>query len=693
MRRAVAAWVIAAAGIGAQQPPQFQTATHLIVQTVSVTDRQGTPIRGLTARDFIVTEDGRPQEVAFVEYEELDTTPLAPLIVIAGDPAPDAPRMPPASVAPVTRASVFMPSPGDARYRGRRLLVLYFDLLGMGFADKGRAFAGAADYVARRMSAADMIAVMAYRGRGVEVALEFSSDRRALIAAIQQLEMEAHDARQGAFGTFDPGGGAFGEDAGTFNLFSADRQLNALQTAVTDLGALPQAKTLIYFGPGLGEAGIENMAQLRATVNAAVRSNVTLNPVDTRGLEAMPPMGDASRPSPGGVGMFSGSIAQRALRRADRERDVLHALANDTGGRASFDNNDLGLGIANAATAVRGYYILGYYTTNAATDGRYRRVKISLANRMAANLSHRQGYYGVKDYSRFNAFDRERQLSEALAFEDPITDIPMAMEIHYFQISSVEYFVPMSVRMPGREFARRRTGGRSRVVVDMIAEIKDEHGVTMRNSRDKLEFTLESAGVEGVAHRPIQYETGFSLLPGSYVIKLLARDATTGQIGTYLREFVIPNLERERVRLPTSSVLLTQHRVASAGARFTVKQRIPIEVANPLFHEGQRLVPGVTRTFSQDRPLYVFLQAYQRDASAMRPLAVFVTFYRDGVKVFETEPAGITGGREPKLKAVPIRLTVPLTNLPPGEYECQVTVLDPGDGRAAFWRSGVVIAR
>ena len=135
--------------------------------------------------------------------------------------------------------------------------------------------------------------------------------------------------------------GAFGEDDDTFNLFSTDRQLAALQTAVTGLGPLPEVKTLVYFGSGLRLNGADNQAQHRATVNAAVRSNVTINPIDTRGLVATPPLGDATRASPGGVGMFSGTLAQAATTRQQQSQDTYYALAKDTGGRAMFDNNDL----------------------------------------------------------------------------------------------------------------------------------------------------------------------------------------------------------------------------------------------------------------------------------------------------------------------------------------------------------------
>ena len=110
---------------------------------------------------------------------------------------------------------------------------------------------------------------------------------------------------------------------------------------MTDLGPLPEMKTLIYLGSGLRLNGADNLAQLRATVNAAVRSNVTINPIDTRGLVASAPLGDATRASPGGIGMFSGSIAQATATRKQRSQDTYYALAKDTGGRAMFDNNDL----------------------------------------------------------------------------------------------------------------------------------------------------------------------------------------------------------------------------------------------------------------------------------------------------------------------------------------------------------------
>ena len=113
--------------------------------------------------------------------------------------------------------------------------------------------------------------------------------------------------------------------------------------------------------------------------------------------------------------------------------------------------------------------------------------------------------------------------------------------------------------------------------------------------------------------------------------------------------------------------------------------------ADPLVYEGQKLIPSVTRVFSKQRDMYVFLQAYERAATTTQPLVAFVTFYRDGVKALETAPLPVIDGLEPRSKAVPLRFSVPLAELPNGRYECQVTVLDPAAQKAAFWRAPVVL--
>jgi VWFA-related protein len=676
----------------AAQQPTFRSGTRLIVQTVTVKDRDGKPIEGLTAKDFIVTEDGEPQAVAFVEYQRVDgSRPQQPAASAAASAPLNSPSAAPSVPSAPASSSVQSQPNLDARYRDRRLVVLYFDQTALPPSDLMRAFSAARSYIAAQMQPQDLLAVMTFEGGGVRIRQEFTDDKAKLNEVLLRLIAGNDLDGDGIPDATDDIGTAFGQDDAEFSILNTDRQLSALQTAVGMLRPFPEQKSLVYFASGLRLNGIDNQAQLRATINAAVRSNVSIFPVDARGLVAAAPLGDASRPSPGGVGMLTGRIADNQMAGFQRSQDTLYGLAKDTGGQALFDYNDLSLGIAQAASAITSYYVIGYYSTHTALDGKFRRVRVSLAGGLAAELTHRQGYFGDKEFAKYSAADRERQLEEAFMLENPITEITIATEVNYFQLNRAEYFVPVAVKIPGSELALARRGGASRTIIDFIGEVKDDYGVTIQNVRDRLDIRISDETAAELGRRPIQYETGFTLLPGKYVLKMLARDSETGRIGTFLAPFTIPNLNREEQRIPTSTVVLSSQRVPMTDALYSVKQKVASDTVNPLVADGQKLVPSVTRVFSRGRDLHVFMQAYQRAATTTQPLAAFVTFYRSGVKAFETQPLAVTEGLDPRSKAVPLRFTIPLAGIEPGRYECQVTVLDPGGSKAAFWRAPIVV--
>ena len=124
---------------------------------------------------------------------------------------------------------------------------------------------------------------------------------------------------------------------------------------------------------------------------------------------------------------------------------------------------------------------------------------------------------------------------------DPITELTIAMEVDYFQLNRAEYFVPMVVKIPGSELALAQAGAAPNTpLIDFIGEVKDDFGTTIQNVRDKVDIKLSDATAAELAKRPIEYDTGFTLLPGKYTIKFLARDAETGRIGTYQTNFSSP---------------------------------------------------------------------------------------------------------------------------------------------------------
>jgi len=251
------------------------------------------------------------------------------------------------------------------------------------------------------------------------------------------------------------------------------------------------------------------------------------------------------------------------------------------------------------------------------------------------------------------------------------------------------------MKIPGSELALARRGGAQRTLIDFIGEVKDDYGITIQNVRDKLDIKLSDETASQLSKHPIQYETGFTLLPGKYVIKFLARDAETGRIGTFQTAFTIPNLNREEQRLPTSSVVLGSQRVALGDALYNAqkneKTAAAAQAVDPLVHDGEKLIPSVTRVFSKNRDLLIYLQAYQRNATTTQPMVAVVTFYRGLQKEFETTPLQVVDGLDPKSKALPLRFSLALSKLPPGEYTCQVTVLDPTGQKAAFWQAPVML--
>src|ERR1700678_1620873 len=667
----------------------FTAKSQLVVETVVVKDKQGKFIEGLTVKDFAVTEDGAPQKISFCEHQDLASN-ASPLPAAA--PGSEEIRI----YTRLTRTQVSPETPDTERYKNRRLLALYFDMSAMRPADQLRALSAAEQFLRTQMTTVDLVSILRYQGGAVDILQDFTADRNKLLSILQTLVV---GEGQGSAETIDDAssadtGTAFGQDDTEFNVFNTDRQLSALQTAAKMLGQLNEKKSLIYFASGLRLNGVDNQAQLHATVDAAIKAGVSFWPLDARGLVAEAPLGDATQGSPGNSGVYTGAAALANTTNFQQSQDTLYALAGDTGGKALFDNNDLTRGIVQAQQAISDYYILGYYTSNTAQNGRFRRVKVSLTNDSGANLTYRQGYYADKQFSRFTAVDKERQLEDALMLTDPITELSIAMEIDHFQLNRAEYFVPIVVKIPGRELALARKGGAERTLIDFIGEVKDDYGSTIQNVRDKADIKLSGETAAKLAKQPINYETGFTLLPGKYKIKLLARDAETGRIGTYENTFVIPNLNKELKRIPISAVVLSSQRVDLKDAIYNaLKSKDQAEITNPLVQDGQKLIPSVTRVFSRSREMYVYLQAYEPGATSIQPLVAFVTFYRGQSKVFETPPHSVTDALSNRLKTMPLRFDLSLDKLPPGEYNCQVTVLDPSEQKAAFWQAPIMVVQ
>ena len=326
--------------------------SQIVIQTVVVRDKNGNPIDGLTAKDFIVTEDGVPQKVRFCEQQSMPSThsdvPLTP--------SPEDIKI----YNRLARTQITPEAPGDVRYKDHRLLALYFDMTAMRPADQLRALAAAEKFIRTQMTTADFVSIMRYSGGSVDVLQDFTADRNRLLSILETLVV---GEGQGSAESIDDAssadtGAAFGQDDSQFNIFNTDRQLSALQTAARMLGQLNEKKSLIYFASGLRLNGVDNEAQLHATVDAAIRAGVSFWPIDARGLVAQAPLGDATQGSPGNV-VCTPEPQHWRRQPTFSSRRTRCSLAGDTGGKALLDYNDLTKGIVQAQQSITNYYILG----------------------------------------------------------------------------------------------------------------------------------------------------------------------------------------------------------------------------------------------------------------------------------------------------------------------------------------------
>jgi hypothetical protein len=459
------------------------------------------------------------------------------------------------------------------------------------------------------------------------------------------------------------------------------------------LAAFPEKKALLYFSSGITQSGFDNQAQLEASINAAKRSNVAFYPIDARGLVATAPAGDASSAASRGTSLFTGAAQQSTRDARMNSQETLAVLAKDTGGRLYADDNDLSAGMEKARDDLSSYYILGYYSTNSKLDGKYRRVQVKLNGHPEARLDYRSGYFGEKNFKKFTSTDKENQLQQALLLGDPVTDLSLSAEVNYFRLSRDRYFVPFAVKVPGSEIALAKSKGASQTEFDFIGQVRDDHQKLMSVVRDGIKIKLDGQTAEQLSSHPIAYDTGFTLAPGTYTMKFLARENTTGKMGTWEAKFVIPNLAPDQPTLKTSSVVWSSQREALTDALATADNKKKVLEADPLVAGGQRLIPSITHVFRKDQNLYVYMEVYDPGTGEDQKPAVAATlsFYRGKTKAFESQPVRLDSFLDKRGLTVPIRFQAPLARLATGRYTAQINLIDEAGKRFATPRTDLAI--
>jgi hypothetical protein len=290
--------------------------------------------------------------------------------------------------------------------------------------------------------------------------------------------------------------------------------------------------------------------------------------------------------------------------------------------------------------------------------------------------------------------ETERAMQQALMSRETIPDVSFVAQANYFALSTAEYFVPVNLRIPGAQLAGSENT--KRIMLDVIGEVKDEYGTIVQNFRDAVDVPLSEETAKQLPIRQIVFDTGFTVFPGKYSIRFLVHDRNTGRIGTYQVNVDVPNLMKQDKNLPVSSVVLSTELInlddALPNAMLPRGRSLDSQLAvDPLFIEGKKLIPSLTRSFSRQRELIVLLHAYEPNERPTEPLTAYVTLYHGQTKVFETPPLTLQYYLGRELRILPVKLHVPLSTLAVGSYDCQVTVVDSPAQKSAVWRSQIEV--
>jgi VWFA-related protein len=652
--------------------------SDLVLTNVVVRDRKtGEVVRGLTANDFTVQENGKPQKIISFDFQSVD------------------------QAAPLNEATVngrmgsIMGSKNrvanSEELRNHRLIVMFFDITSMQPEDLDRAQDAARNYVNHQMQPADLVSVVSL-DQTLSLDQDFTASKQLLLNAVN-----AYSGTQGA--GFQSGATSttnqvedttsFTPDEQEYNDVNTDRELFAFEDIAHSLAYINEKKSLLYFSGGIQRDGIENQASLHAAINAAVRANLSIYSVDARGLEAISPLGDASTGSLRGTSGYNGAALQNNLDSNFNTQEVMATLSSDTGGKAFFDNNDFSPAFLKIQQDTSAYYVIGFRSTDPTKDGRFRRLSIKI-NRPNLKLEYRPGYYAPADYRHANHDERERQLQEQLASELPATDVEVYLQAYYFRSDTgtgqPRFYVPVSLIVPGSQIPFVKGGDRSKATLDIIGELKNTAGQDMAEIRQTVKLAVD--GSQQVTQKNIQYTTGFSLPLGKYHLKFVVRENQTGRMGSFETDINLPDLKKFPLKL--SSVVLSSQRVPAAKKSDN----------DPLSNGGFTWVPNVAHVFRTDQHLYLLYEVY--DPASVRPagaptakpgmqVLTSIEFLQGTTKVFETPLVEANSVNVPGRGAIAFAFDIPLDKLKAGLYICQVNVIDDTGGSFTFPRQALLV--
>lgn len=547
-----AAAVIAVSAQDEQPVPTFRSEINYVQLPVRVLDADGQFVGDLTQSDFRILEDGKPQTITAFTAVDLpfipaDATvpaaPLAGLDVVASNDVPEV--------------------------DGRAYLFVLDDYSSeAGDTLKVRALMHG--FIRERLSANDLAAISIVGGARSQ---GFTRNRQLLHDAVDRF-IGDRVADSGDSDSFTGGG-----IAGALSGLRQHQTTSTITRMVEWLGSIKgRRKTLVWItsNPVCSLADSDCRESLRQALRATMQSDVSIHVVDPTGLDRVERRSRAendnphSRPSAGGYLEASNEQAARASFSAWRSAvrgplDGARYLAEESGGIAVVNTNDLEAGLDRIVRDASSYYLLGYHSTNSRTDGKFRRNQVTVA-RKGARVVHRNGYFAARDGRPADArlepgeSTTTARLKELARSPLPVSAMPLRVAATPFLAADNKARVAVIVEMPPQGLKPVTEDGRYRLNITLQIGFYDRSGTPVAGDNPTMDLDIPLNAAPKVTPNGVRMVSRIEVPPGAYRFWVGATQTPSGLGGSVMAEIDIPDFDREPLTLSGIAVSSTEAR-------------------------------------------------------------------------------------------------------------------------------------
>lgn len=660
--------------------------TNLVQVDAVVTDKKGKVVTDLKPEEVQISEDGKPQKITHFSYIVTETPEAGARPAKPANADKNAPPVPGARL-----------KPEDIR----RTIALVVDDLGLSFVSTYYVRRALKKFVDEQMQSGDLVAIIR-TGSGMGALQQFTADKRQLYAAIERVKYNLNGrANIGVFapiqppteGRMGPEIDAANEELDQFreDLFTVGT-LGALSYVVRGLRELPGRKSILlisdgitFFEPGNPNRSFRTAERLRRLVDEAGRASVVIYTMNAVGLQTIGL--NASDDTSGSGSISSGppllvGIIQARSAQLSNQQGGLDFLADQTGGIAIHNYNDLSAGIRRVLDDQKGYYLIGYRPDQATFDPRtgrrkFHHLSLNVTRKGKFNVRMRNGFYGVTDEEPTAPRSLAQQLFRALTSPFGATGVRIQLTSLFGNDAKAGSFMRSMLHIDARDLTfTDESNGMHKCVFDLLAIIFGDNGAAIEQNGRTYTIEMSDESYKRALRQGLVYNVIVPIKkPGAYQLRMALRDTSTERIGSASQFIEVPDVKKNRLTL--SGVVL-RGSTLQTGANQAAKDANAgnsegVEQSNP--ESG----PAV-RHFSRGMLMeYGFVIYNARiDKATNRPqLITQIRLFRDGKLVFtgKENPFDFTGQAD--LKRLVAGAAIQLgTELAPGEYVLQIIVSD-----------------